>query len=65
MSDKLKEAIEKLKWLSENLEGSPMKEVIDMVVNEVEKECDHPYAFVHGGCEKAERCLKCGKILSD
>lgn len=37
MSDKLKEAIEKLKWLSEQISPSPIKEAIDTVVAEVEK----------------------------
>ena len=33
----LKDAYEKLKWLSEQLESSPMKEAIDTVVSEIEK----------------------------
>jgi len=37
MSDKLKEAIEKLKWLSEQIAPSPIKEAIDTVVAELEK----------------------------
>ena len=32
---------------------------------EGKKECVHPYAMVYGGCGKPERCLLCGKILSD
>ena len=34
---KLNEAIEKLKWLSEQISPSPIKEAIDTVVAEVEK----------------------------
>ena len=34
---KLSEAIEKLKWLSEQISPSPIKEAIDTVVSEVEK----------------------------
>ena len=34
---KLNEAIEKLKWLSEQISPSPIKEAIDTVVSEVEK----------------------------
>ena len=34
---KLKEAIEKLKWLGEQISPSPIKEAIDTVVSEVEK----------------------------
>ena len=37
MNDKLEEAIEKLKWLSEQISPSPIKEAIDTVVSEVEK----------------------------
>jgi len=37
MSDKLKEAIEKLKWLSEQIAPSPIKEAIDTVVEWAEK----------------------------
>ena len=37
MSDKLKEAIEKLKWVSEQITPSPIKEAIDTVVSELEK----------------------------
>ena len=37
MNDKLEEAIEKLKWLSEQISPSPIKEAIDTVVKEVEK----------------------------
>ena len=37
MSDKLKEAIEKLKWLSEQISPSPIKEAFDTVVAELEK----------------------------
>ena len=37
MNDKLEEAIEKLKWLSDQLKSSPMKEAIDTVVAGVEK----------------------------
>ena len=37
MSDKLKEAIEKLKWLSEQISPSPIKEAIDTVVAVLEK----------------------------
>ena len=33
----IKEAIEKLKWLSEQISPSPIKEAIDTVVSEVEK----------------------------
>ena len=71
----LQEAIEVLKDLKNwyNLpshdsiafDGKSAIEAIDTVLQEFEKECDHPYAFVHGGCGKAERCLKCGKIISD
>lgn len=37
MNDKLEEAIEKLKWLSEQISPSPIKEAIDTVIAEVEK----------------------------
>lgn len=37
MSDKLKEAIEKLKWLSEQISPSPIKEAIDTVITELDK----------------------------
>ena len=64
MTDKLKEAIEVLKEFRRcrypNI-SSKDGEAIDTVVNEVEKECDHPYAFVVGGGLKPEKCLKCGK----
>ena len=91
----IKDAYEKLKWLSEQISPSPIKEAIDTVIAEVcehhwlhigewdgvmmmqcvkcntyregegKKECVHPYAMVYGGCGKPERCLLCGKILSD
>lgn len=37
MTTELKEAIKKLKFLSEQIKGSPMKEAIDTVVTELEK----------------------------
>lgn len=47
MSDKLKEAIEKLKWLSEQILPSPIKEAIDTVVKHCEKQlpCDCVIGF--------------------
>jgi hypothetical protein len=38
MTAELNEAIEKLKWLSENIKDSTMKEAIDTVVKELEGE---------------------------
>lgn len=37
MTPELKEAMKKLKFLSEQIKGSPMKEAIDTVVADVEK----------------------------
>ena len=37
MTPELKDAIEKLKFLSEQIKGSPMKEAIDTVVSALEK----------------------------
>ena len=37
MNDKLEEAIEKLKWLGEQISPSPIKEAIDTRVAELEK----------------------------
>lgn len=31
----------------------------------LDSECQHPYHSVVGGGGKPERCLKCGKVLSD
>ena len=53
-------------WMpSDNKNFDKEREAIDRVLQEFEKECDHPYAFVVGGGLKPEKCLKCGKILSD
>ena len=32
---------------------------------QLDSECEHPYHSVVGGGGKPERCLRCGKILSD
>ena len=32
---------------------------------DVDSECEHPYHSIFGGNGSPERCLKCGKILSD
>ena len=32
---------------------------------QLDSECEHPYHSVVGGGGKPERCLKCGKVLSD
>ena len=32
---------------------------------QLDSECEHPYHSVVGGGGKPERCLSCGKILSD
>lgn len=63
---KLSEAIETIKKFNNKFKFScELEKAIDTVLQEVEKECDHPYAFVVGGDLKPEKCLKCGKILSD
>ena len=67
MTPELKEAIELLKDYRKGdfVDDYKLCEAIDTVLQEFEKECDHPYAFVVGGGLKPEKCLKCGKILSD
>ncbi|NLN24679.1 MAG: hypothetical protein GX163_03290 [Bacteroidetes bacterium] len=32
---------------------------------DVDGECEHPYHSIVGGNGSPERCLKCGKLLSD